>query len=105
MFGSTMVLTIGHTLDRAHEDNLPVRLCVAGDWVTGRVVSHDGVGVALVEGNGDLCVFRLEAISGVRLLRSLDSAGARAEGVPEQEQPRVPAQQHDPAGQRELATS
>jgi hypothetical protein len=104
MFGSTMVLTIGHALDRARDENLVVRLCVGGDWVSGRIVSHDGHGVALLEGNGDLCVLRLEAVSGVRLPRSVETAG-RPGSAPAQDQPRVPAQHADLVDQRALATS
>jgi hypothetical protein len=67
MFGSSMVLTVGHALDRARDDGRPVRLNVSGEWITGRVISHDGHGVAVLEANGDMCVLRPEAISGVRV--------------------------------------
>jgi hypothetical protein len=67
MFGSTTLLTVGHALDRAMDEGLPVRLHVGGEWISGRVVSHDGHGVAILEGNGDMCVFRPEAITGVRI--------------------------------------
>jgi hypothetical protein len=69
MFGSSMVLTVGAALDRAQVEGLPVRLNVGGEWITGRVINHDGHGVAVLENNGDMCVFRPEAISGVRVPR------------------------------------
>ena len=37
MFGSTMLLTVGHALDRAKDEGMVVRVNIAGDWVTGRV--------------------------------------------------------------------
>jgi hypothetical protein len=62
-----MVMTVGAALDRAQVEGLPVRLNVGGEWITGRVVNHDGHGVALLETNGDMCVLRPEAINGVRI--------------------------------------
>lgn len=80
MFGSTMLLTVGHALDRAKDQGMPVRINVAGEWISGRVVNNDGHGVALMEDNGDVCVVRQDAITCVRL-------PARSNG------PRVPVQQ------------
>ena len=87
MFGSSMVLTVGHALDRARDEGLPVRLNVGGEWITGRVVNHDGHGVAVLESNGDMCVFRPEAISGVRVPH-------RPSARPMENTP-VPLQQHE----------
>jgi hypothetical protein len=67
MFGSTMLLTVGHALDRAKEESLVVRCNVGGEWVTGRIINSDGHGVAILESSGDLCVVRHEAISAVRM--------------------------------------
>jgi hypothetical protein len=67
MFGTTMLLTVGHALDRAMEDGLVVRLNAGGEWITGTVLNHDGHGVAMLESNGGLCVLRQEAITCVRL--------------------------------------
>ena len=67
MFGSTMLLTVGHALDRAKEEGMVVRLNIAGDWVTGRIINSDGHGVAILESSGDLCVVRQEAVLGVRM--------------------------------------
>src|SRR4051812_50188927 len=67
MFGTTMLLTVGHALDRAKEEGMVVRLNIAGDWVTGQVINSDGHGVAVLESNGDLCVVRQEAVTAVRV--------------------------------------
>jgi hypothetical protein len=67
MFGSTMLLTVGHALDRAKDEGMVVRLNIAGDWVTGRVINSDGHGVAILEQSGDLCVVRQEAVTAVRM--------------------------------------
>ena len=70
MFGSTMLLTVGHALDRAKDDGSVVRLFIGGDWITGQVMNSDGHGVAVLEPNGGLCVVRQESITCVRLLGS-----------------------------------
>jgi hypothetical protein len=79
MFGSTMLLTVGHALDRAKDEGMVVKVNIAGDWVTGRIINSDGHGVAILENSGDLCVVRQEAVTAVRM-PGLDSA------------PRVPTQ-------------
>jgi hypothetical protein len=73
MFGSTMLLTVGHALDRAKDEGTVVRVNIAGDWVTGRVINSDGHGVAILESSGDLCVVRQEAVTAVRMA-GMDSA-------------------------------
>jgi hypothetical protein len=87
MFGSSMVLTVGHALDRAREQGLPVRLNVSGEWITGRVLNQDGHGVAVMETNGDMCILRPEAINGVRFPRGTHAGHAES---------RLPLQQHEP---------
>ena len=67
MFGSSMLLTVGAALDRAKEDGTHVQVSVSGEWISGRVVNTDGHGVAFLESSGDICVFRPEAIAGVRM--------------------------------------
>jgi hypothetical protein len=67
MFGSTMLLTVGHALDRAKAEELTVRMHIGGEWITGRILNSDGHGVAVLENNGDLCVVRQDAITCVRL--------------------------------------
>ena len=73
MFGSTMLLTVGHALDRAKDEGLAVRVNVGGEWVTGRIINSDGHGVAILESSGDLCVVRQEAVTAVRM-PSVESA-------------------------------
>ena len=72
MFGTTMLLTVGHALDRAKDEGLVVRVNVGGEWVTGRIINSDGHGVAILESSGDLCVVRQEAVTAVRM-PSVDS--------------------------------
>ena len=67
MFGSSMMLTVGAALDRAQSEGLLVSVSVSGEWITGRVINNDGHGVAFLESTGDVCVFRPEAIAGVRM--------------------------------------
>jgi hypothetical protein len=67
VFGTTMLLTVGHALDRAKDEGLVVRMHVGGEWVTGRILNNDGHGVAVLETNGDVCVVRQDAITCVRL--------------------------------------
>jgi hypothetical protein len=67
MFASSMMLTVGAALDRAQSDGLLVAISVSGEWISGRVINNDGHGVAFLESTGDVCVFRPEAIAGVRM--------------------------------------
>jgi hypothetical protein len=67
MFGTTMLLTVGHALDRAKDEGMVVRVNVGGEWVTGRIINSDGHGVAILESNGDLCVVRQEAVTAIRM--------------------------------------
>jgi len=73
MYGSSMLLTVGHALDRAKDEGTIVRGNIDGDWVTGRIINSDGHGVAILESSGDLCVVRQEAVKAVRM-PSIDSA-------------------------------
>lgn len=96
MFGSSMLMTVGHALDRAKDEGLVVRVNAGGEWISGQVVNSDGHGVALLESNGDLCVLRSDSITGVRMPQSATPRPARSERtdawVPEN---RVPAQAGD----------
>jgi hypothetical protein len=67
MFGTTMLLTVGHALDRAKDEGMVVKVNIAGDWVTGRIINCDGHGVAILESTGDLCVVRQDAVTAVRM--------------------------------------
>jgi hypothetical protein len=72
MFGSTMLVTVGHALDRAQEDGSVVGLFIGGAWITGQVMSSDGHGVAVREPDGGLCILRQESITCVRLPPGVD---------------------------------
>lgn len=67
MFGKSTLVTVGLALDRAQTDGLTVRVAVADEWIRGTIVSSDGHGVVIAEGNGEVCVVRSEAITAVRL--------------------------------------
>lgn len=67
MYGSSMLLTVGHAIQRAQDEGMVVRVNVAGEWVTGRIINSDGHGVAILESNGDLCVVRQDVVSAVRM--------------------------------------
>ncbi len=67
VFGSSMLLTVGHALDRAKDEGMVVRVNVGGEWVTGQIINSDGHGVAILESSGDLCVVRQEVIGAVRM--------------------------------------
>jgi hypothetical protein len=91
MFGSSMLLTVGAALDRAKEDGTHVQVSVSGEWISGRVVNTDGHGVAFLESSGDICVFRPEAIAGVRM----PNPGQESEHQPSR---RAPIEMHAVSG-------
>jgi hypothetical protein len=81
MFGSTMLLTVGHALDRAKDESLVVRVNVGGEWVTGRIINSDGHGVAILESSGDLCVVRQDAVTAVRMPSHASGARVPSQGT------------------------
>ena len=94
MHGSSMLLTVGHAIDRAKDQGMTVRMNVGGEWVAGVIVSSDGHGVAMLEASGELCVARHDAIICVRL-----PSGAATEDPSERHTPRAapsPGRQLDP---------
>ncbi len=95
MFGSSMMVTVGQALDRALEAGLTIRLNVAGEWLRGRVVRHDGQGVVVVADDGDVCVLRMDAITCVRVPPK-DVRTAHVPPQPDGERVRVPTD-HLPA--------
>jgi hypothetical protein len=80
MFGSTMLLTVGHAIDRAKEEGMEVRMNIGGEWVAGRVMNSDGHGVAVLEPNGDMCVVRRDAITCVRLSSRANDSRVPSQG-------------------------
>jgi hypothetical protein len=92
MFGTTMMLTVGTALDRAQGEGRTVRVAVAGEWITGKVVATDGQGVVLAEESGEVTVVRADSVTAVRILPEAGShiptqpTGARPHPGPEAEQ-------------------
>jgi hypothetical protein len=63
MFGSTMMLTVGQALDRAQQEAYPVRIQVAGEWLTGTVQNTDTQSVLLAGEDGTTFVLSIDAIT------------------------------------------
>ncbi len=95
MFGSSMMVTVGQALDRALAAGLTIRLNVAGEWIRGRVVRHDGQAVVVVADDCDVCVLRMDAITCVRVPPK-DVRTAHVPPQPDGERVRVPTD-HLPA--------
>ena len=68
---------------------------VAGEWIRGRVLRHDGQGVVVVADDGDVCVLRMDAISCVRVPPT-DVRTAHVPPQPDGERARIPTD-HLPA--------
>ena len=64
---SSMQYTIGTALDRAQEFGHVVDLLVEGEWMSGRVVACDGIGVVLDNAGEEHSIARLERVSAVRI--------------------------------------
>jgi sRNA-binding regulator protein Hfq len=47
MSSDSTIYTIGTALNRARDNDIPVRVLVEGEWLSGRVVAVDGFGVVL----------------------------------------------------------
>jgi hypothetical protein len=74
-FGS-MQYTIGTMLDRAQTQEYSVAVLVEGQWIPGRVVSADSVGVVIESEQGDHTVVRLDRISAVRAYDATTASAA-----------------------------
>ena len=96
MFGSTMLLTVGHALDRRRTRTWRARerRRRVGDRP---VINSDGHGVAILESSGDLCVVRQDAIClrrgpplphRVRLPRERGTSGTAHRHLPRRTGPR-----------------
>jgi hypothetical protein len=91
-----MLLTVGHALDRAKDEGMVVRINIAGEWVTGRIINSDGHGVAILESNGDLCVVRQETVSAVRMPSVESGPHVPSQHVSQQKEFVAPAASHAP---------
>ena len=66
-YNTSMQYTIGTALERARERNHRVEVLLEGQWLGGRVVASDGIGIVLEDGDDEHSVVRLERISAVRV--------------------------------------
>ena len=64
---SSVIFSIGTALGRAKDQQLPVAVLVAGDWLRGQVVAVDGHGLLLETERYEHCMVRIEAVSAVRI--------------------------------------
>jgi len=75
------VYTIGTALNRAHDNEVPVDVLVAGQWIHGNVSAVDGHGVALQCSDGGLAMIRVENIA-VVLVRQAEAFQGQREIQP-----------------------
>lgn len=64
---SSVIYSMGTALSRAKEQDLPVAVLVASDWLRGRVLIVDSYGLVLETDSFEHCVVRLEAVNAVRV--------------------------------------
>ena len=86
-YASSTLYTIGTALSRAEQIDVPVEVLVAGQWLSGRIVASDGMGLVLNSDNEEHSVVRMESISAVRVFTaapvgSAVEAAARAVPLP-----------------------
>lgn len=67
MSGDSTLYTIGTALNRAKDNEIPVRILVGGEWIAGQVVAVDGYGVVLNCEELEHSVIRVEAVSAVKI--------------------------------------
>jgi hypothetical protein len=75
------VYTIGTALNRAQDNNVPIDVLVAGQWIHGNVSAVDGHGVALQCTDGGLAMIRVENID-VVLVRQVEAFQGHQETQP-----------------------
>jgi len=68
MSSDSTIYTIGTALNRARDNDIPVRVLVEGEWLSGRVVAVDGFGVVLHCEDLEHAVVRMESVAAVRVL-------------------------------------
>jgi len=66
-YANSTLYTIGTALSRAEQLGVPVEVLVAGQWLSGRIVATDGMGLVLNSENEEHSVVRMESISAVRV--------------------------------------
>ncbi|HET6626802.1 MAG TPA: hypothetical protein VFG63_10470 [Nocardioidaceae bacterium] len=67
MSSESTLYTIGTALNRARDNEIPVQILVAGEWIPGQVVAVDGFGVVLSSQELEHSVIRIEAVSAVKI--------------------------------------
>ena len=75
---SSTIYTIGTSLTRAHDNEIPVEVLVDGHWLHGDVSAVDGHGVVLLCHDGGLAMIRVERID-VVLVRQTEAFESRDE--------------------------
>jgi len=101
-YSASMQYTIGTALSRALDAGHDVEVLVEGQWLSGRVVASDGVGVVLEVNETEHSVVRMDSINAVRVFaatphrRRLHTARIAEERLPDGAMPmpgpRVPAE-------------
>jgi hypothetical protein len=66
-YANSTLYTIGTALSRAEQLGTPVEVLVAGQWLSGRIVATDGMGLVLNSEDEEHSVVRMESISAVRI--------------------------------------
>ena len=66
-YSASMQYTIGTALSRALDAGHAVEVLVEGQWLTGRVVASDGVGLVLENTETEHSVVRMDSINAVRV--------------------------------------
>ena len=70
-YGASMQYTIGTALSRALDNGHEVEVLVEGQWLTGRVVASDGVGLVLETTETEHSVVRMDSINAVRVFAAV----------------------------------
>jgi sRNA-binding regulator protein Hfq len=67
MSNDSTLYTVGTALNRARDNDVPVQVLVAGQWLAGDVVAVDGYGVVLNCADLEHVVVRMESVSAVKV--------------------------------------
>lgn len=81
MSSDSMIYTIGTALNRARDNDIPVRVLVDGEWLSGRVLAVDGFGVVLHCEDLEHAVVRMESVAAVRVLSAAPGRAPIEAGV------------------------
>jgi hypothetical protein len=70
-YSASMQYTIGTALSRALDAGHDVEVLVEGQWLGGRVVASDGVGLVLESSETEHSVVRMDSINAVRVFAAM----------------------------------